>query len=390
MGDKFGYKKYIDNVYRNICDRITDSSNKLKSLNNYIVDYPNDHPFFINKINKSLYKEDEAINNLFKRQYVCELSKKLFSNNIDSLIAGIIVLGSIIKASYYCNHSKVINLYLKNVNTEKIMKVDKIIKSMFPPDYKIIIVKDILTISWIIFNSSDDLELKIEVNTLQLNNWDELFITFHSSIICVGYSILDKKIILQQRWFMNLTSNKYLYLDGNFNFDTSSTLKLAKRDYERLGFECKMINYESNDKLFGDKKKDGLWFWCEDKIIKYLLKNYGSNDNVCFLSDIEDIGNMFNPLKLNDISIYSYKDLINLKDGGELFLKYPIMLNQQMEENKKILIKNKFCCHKITLHDYICATKYEMLTCPSYDNDCFKIFEPILIYNCIRPIYISI
>ena len=129
-----------------------------------------------------------------------------------------------------------------------------------------------------------------------------------------------------------------------------------------------------------------------------MIKEYGSNENVCFLKNISDLPNLFTPFLRNlknDLNsdmnnMPTYIDLIDLKERNDIFLKFPMLLNQYVKNNKQIFVLNKKCKHKISLYEYICLDKHEEVICPTKDTTCIRIFDPKLEYTDNRVYHIFI
>lgn len=198
-------------------------------------------PYSSMVIDDSLLPEEKAFKNLKKNHFLFGLINKLKLLEIDSLIGGSIPLSCVLKSSFETND---IDLYIKNVNLDILLKVENVIKELVKIK-ELIVVRGPLTITWHLTTIYNDYYI-VQVNILKIESWAELFISYHSDIVCLGYDILKSQFVyLKGRWD-NITINKSHSFSAIFNIDNPYTLKKACGKYKNRGFNCYIDNKYSN------------------------------------------------------------------------------------------------------------------------------------------------
>jgi len=82
---------------------------------------------------------------------------------------------------------------------------------------------------------------KIQLNLFRIVSWAQIFLVYHTDLVCIGYEVLTNKFIYMKGRFDNIIRKNIHYFSNIFNFDSGISLHLACDKYIRRGFSCQMI-----------------------------------------------------------------------------------------------------------------------------------------------------
>ncbi len=341
--------------------QIIKEKDNIEKINEYLSTYEFDKPFLVNNFN-------EAFNNL------CSLKNNLFGviisnfekTDLEILIGGSSSLASVVKDKYKFEPND-IDIYVKNIDNEKIIKMNEIINTIFQ-NYIIYIVRRPLTITWWIFDEFENMILLIQVNTLLINSWMDVFLVYHSDILCIGYEIQTKKFItLKYRWDFIKSFDEPIFFTNIFNIDNVEQILNASEKYGKRNFKTILITEKPKAK-FNKIHVSGVH---PDEICKYgnIINSFKIYYENCF--DIIIDKNILNVINENkniprmiDIKYFTddYQNLIksieelqnNEFENGKF--ECPIFL-----ENVNIIVRNNECSHFVSLYVFI---KENIVKCP--------------------------
>jgi hypothetical protein len=331
---------------------------------------------------KKIYFLDEksATEKLYNyNNNVYELIIKKFEElDLDILIGGSSGVASVLNSD--CHEIKFkpqdIDMYVKKISNEKICLIDKAIRELFKNE-KIILVRRPLTIAWWVFDNDENLLQEVQLNILKIESWAEVFISYHSEIVTIGYDIKKSEFItLKDRWtsFVNKFPLETMYFTNLNSLDSDVTITTAIKKYIKRGFLCEglvfkpKIEYSTkvvsvtnvsgtreSDNIDTDVKKIG--------ILETLSNTYSKCNDITINSTIEGLFS----------DEFEFANMINIKN---LFIKYPDYMENmsQLEplngvecpitmEKSDLYVANKHCRHDISLKSYI-LSKDTMLKCP--------------------------
>jgi len=174
----------------------------------------------------------------------------------DILIAGSSVLASVCSSN--CFEPNDVDLYIKNVDYKRILDFDEFIKTTYS-DNQILLIRRPLTITWMILENNQ-IKMKLQLNTTVFKSWSNVFISYHCDFVCIGYDVLNDKIItLKNRWnnFIN-NYNKISTLCTNVNsIDNDQTLVSSSKKYMNRGFMTIPVYIKGLNACFVKKNKNG-------------------------------------------------------------------------------------------------------------------------------------
>lgn len=204
------------------------------------------------------FRDAEAEEKLFKfhGNIYGHLIEKLRETGLDILVGGSSAIASFPPYDYQPND---FDFYVKNINNQKISEIDTKLREIFS-ESKIIIFRKLITITWWIFNPEmTKLHLTIQLNTFQITSWSDLFIVYHSDVVCLGYEVKSNRFVyLKERFKPKWLLNKPDFSWGStiLSLDTQSSSARVVKKYQKRGINIKMI-----------QKDDYL-------IKKYIIKTY--------------------------------------------------------------------------------------------------------------------
>ena len=360
--------KWINYRYDTYLQIVKEQDN-IEKLDNYLTIYNFDKLFLITDKN-------EAINNLYSFKHgIYEIIINNFKkSNIDIFIGGSSVLASITKDDYKFEANDM-DIYIKNIDNSKIIEIDDVIQKTFCKDnYKIYIVKRPITITWWIFNLDEELIFLIQLNSLLIKSWTEIFTVYHSDLLCIGYEILTNNFVtLNYRWNSIKTFDDPIYFTNIFNLDNIDQLLNAVNKYGNRNFKTVLVT--ENPKIVNIKNTQFSGSM-NNKIVNVsgtcneILKCNIINTFKIYYENCHDIVIDKNICNLINVNIYITR-LINIKRLFEinttLFNKHDELNNNGSFtcpislENVNILIKNNKCSHGISLYVYL---KHRIDKCP--------------------------
>lgn len=199
--------------------------------------------------------EFDAYIRLIKNDFLRKLIYELKKQQIDSLIGGSIPLSCVWEKGFDTDD---IDLYVKNVNLETLLKIENIIKKITKIK-EFVVVRGPMTLTWHITTMYNDYHI-VQVNILKIESWAELFISYHSDIVCLGYDILKSQFVyLDGRW-EEILQDKTRYFSSVFNVDNPYTLKKACAKYNRPGFDCCIREEENKNKAKKEQYGYSVYF----------------------------------------------------------------------------------------------------------------------------------
>jgi hypothetical protein len=309
---------YLENEQIYICS-ILEKWTKLKQLdgkerNKYLKHFKN------KEAKTKLYK--------FHSNIFCHLIEKLAETGFEILVAGSSVIGSFPPYNYQPND---FDFYVKNLNNQKIIEIDKKIRETFT-ESKIIIFRKLITITWWIFNPEmTQLHMTIQLNTFQIDSWADLFIIYHSDFLCIGFEIKSNKFVyFTERFNPTWLFSKPEYSWGTniLTFDVDISLTNVIKKYKNRDINIKMVEknkYLTKKFIFDTYFKDILDIKEIEHSINDNSDNTDNNDNTELLN--ENIANQI--FDDNDDELeFSTIDIINLniEIEPELYQRYNLDL----------------------------------------------------------------
>ena len=341
--------------------KILKEKDNIEKINEYLSIYEFDKPCLVNNF-------DEAFNNLcsFKNNIFGIIISNFEKTDLEILIGGSSSLASVVKDEYKFEPND-IDIYVKNIDNEKIIKINEILHTIFY-DCIVYIVRRPLTITWWIFDEFENIILLIQLNILLINSWTDVFLVYHSDLLCIGYEIQTKKFItLKYRLDFIKSFDEPIFFTNIFNIDNVEQILNASNKYGKRNFKTILIT---------EKPKNTFNTLCisgndRDEIFKYgnIINSFKIYYENCFDIIIDkNILNVINEIKniprMIDIKYFTddYQNLI--KSIEELQIneykngKYecPIML-----ENINIVVENNHCSHFVSLYVFI---KQNIVKCP--------------------------
>jgi hypothetical protein len=289
-------------------------------------------------------------------------------------------------------------MYIKNINYDKLLKIEDGIKRVFT-NCNIMVIRSVITITWIIYKD-DKLVYQIQLNILKIKSWAEIFITYHADITCMGYDVLNGMFVyLKGRW-ENIVKNKVHYFCNIFSCDTQTSLNKAVKKYTERKFKsvALYINEGGGGDIFSNKNNINVSdedtpinyptssnypiisdysYYTKNKLLQYLMEKYKRIENIFYSSSVKNIFSDQNtPMGINMWKLANDPKFISFieapskitikcdnKDNCNCDNVCPIELSHH-----NVFVKNKNCNHKLSLRTYIfnplnkcpvCRSSYE-------------------------------
>ena len=155
--------------------------------------------------------------------YYGKFIQKVQTTNLEIMIGGSSSVSAILQKGFNPND---IDIYIKNLDDEHIKQLDTIIRELFP-DCLCLVIRKPITLTWIIIQNQKII-WKIQLCTMQIYEFIEVFACYHSDIVCIGFEIQKNSFIcLFPRWerFMErYMTNEILYFINMLNVDTFDML----------------------------------------------------------------------------------------------------------------------------------------------------------------------
>jgi len=317
-----------------------------------------------NEILNTFKKASSRLYSFSNNEYK-KIINAFYENNIDILIAGSSCLSAVMKERKYQYMPNDIDIYIKNINYDKIIDIDNILHKIYS-DKQIYCVRRPITMTWWVFdNQTKDIIIEIQLNLLQIKSWTEVFAVYHSDLVCIGYDILNKNFVFhKQRWnnfIMNY--NKKIYMTEIFNCDNKQIIYRAAQKYITRNFDIEVIiNGTSNDDnmTFSDtvnfsdlgieKNCNNIIFHlqkyyhkCDDFHIDIIINNLiKENENPPSLIDIHET------INTNPFFEIPYNMEIKENSKSPILIECPVLI-----ENTNLIVCNYNCYHPISLKAYL-------------------------------------
>lgn len=209
--------------------------------------------------------EQDALNRLFGFSFENRVNKRSFKSVIqwfetldfNILIAGSSALAAVMSFKIVPDFEPSdMDIYVTNIDQSKIDAIDRVLRKCFcvssnsPSTITMIIVRRPLTISWIVVDLAKNQVLaKIQLSTLHIQSWSEIFILYHSDIVCIGYDVQSQKFLyLRDRFLTHFlqprgdgTTNVKVHFTNLHSDDCKETLESSVLKYQKRGFSAEAI-----------------------------------------------------------------------------------------------------------------------------------------------------
>ncbi|BCS83539.1 putative F-box/LRR-repeat protein [Cotonvirus japonicus] len=229
--------KKVNNIRCQLFDKIYNIPYQIRDnifMKNYEDLLPND----------LLFTKIEAVDRLSSDKYVKLFIKNLHEHKLDILIGGSMALYCVYRESNFIPGD--MDIYIKNISSRKIMKIEDIIYKSFPI-LNLVVVRGPITITWYVQLVDESIKV-IQLNVFNITSWAEIFVTYHTDLTCIGYEILtDKFVYLESRWDNILQKNKIHYFSNVLSLDITWSIVRACQKYKKRGFHCVSINDNCDD-----------------------------------------------------------------------------------------------------------------------------------------------
>jgi len=187
-----------------------------------------------------LHTATEAHTYLYSNKIIKDLCNGIKTYKLPILIAGSVAMRAMYNGKIDIIPAD-IDLYIKQINYNKIKVLDTIIRSIFDSLEYCIIIRSPITLNWLICNKKQNtVYQQIQLNLMNIQiSWAEYFITCHSSIVCAGYDILKNQFVyLENGWEDILQEGKTHFFTNLLNCDSKTSLLKAINKYNQRGFTC--------------------------------------------------------------------------------------------------------------------------------------------------------
>ena len=230
-----------------------DLINRVITYNNVNSTDPNNRDSFLEDIDVLSKKHPDLIRNneesfkyLTRYENVKRFINICFKRKIDIFIGGSYPLSSCFIPCKYKPSD--IDIYIKNCSLEKLVLIENIIRKVYCPseEYELLVVRCPIVITWYIIKHNNVID-QIQANILNINSWSEIFVTYHSDIVCVGYDVMLKKFrYLKSRWENIAKQDKVHVFSNIFSCDSKASLERSVSKYKERGFNC-VYNFVKKD-----------------------------------------------------------------------------------------------------------------------------------------------
>jgi hypothetical protein len=365
-------KDYYESEWETVTNK---SYNKKKHSEPIYDDFiANAETNIIAKINSKKY----AKKILFDNEYTEQLCDLLVKYKLESLIAGSYGLACLHPNATYKPND--IDLYVKNIDSDKISTMDKIITTICGTKLKFIVVRTQLTVTWLLYDpKTNRLCTKIQINLLYINSWSEYFNICHSNIVCCGYEVLyDRFIYLKGRW-EKLFTNKVHYFSDILNIDNRRTLDNAVVKYCERGFDCAPLYVENdvpeNPLNFSGSQKNKLITSESELIVNHIIQTYVNLENIKFSNSGLSMYNDKNKVLMVDL--WKLTDPLESEKHEHIRNFTNFVESIEFDSNKSddvcpilltyenVWFKNIKCMHKMSIKTYLTIIKNDGVSwCP--------------------------
>jgi hypothetical protein len=176
----------------------------------------------------------DAICRLYRNDQVKKLIENLKIHRLDILIGGSMGLSCVYADANFIPND--LDLYMKNINKQKILLLEKIFYETFLI-HTMVVIRGAITMTWYI-QLIDEFILTVQLNLFNIDSWSEVLVTYHTDLTCIGYEILSGKFIyLKDRW-ENILTSTYHYFSNVLNMDFLGSIHDACVKYQSRGFNC--------------------------------------------------------------------------------------------------------------------------------------------------------
>ena len=245
---------------------------------------------------------EEAYERLYSDPFRKHMIEKLRETDLNCMIGGSTGLYCLYKSSSF--EPSDIDLYIKHINKEKLVKVEEIINSWSETKF-IVVVRLAITMTWYVIANDSSIHM-IQVNLFDIGAWSEVFIAYHSNIVCSGYDITNDMFVWLKDRFNKTYDPTYVHkFSGYLSMDTSGTLSSSVQKYQDRGFACSQdyatYSYDEHDQKMKNCYKmdpiegcssNGVTYMIENGsnyIVDILIKKYSFLKNVCFSHTVDNI-----------------------------------------------------------------------------------------------------
>ena len=354
----------------------------------------------INNINSyKIRRNFEGTKELFRDSNLRKLCNGFTFDNLEILIAGSTALAAVyIPAKFTPND---LDLCIKNCSKDKLIKIENIIRLVFP-ECQLLVIRSIIVITWIIYKNNEII-YQIQVNILKINSWSEIMITSHSNILCLGYDVLQKQFLyLTNRW-EQILYNKVHIFSNILCADTATSLNKAVNKYNKRGFKCEPLLIKEDNDIMTNKNKYNKYHkinvsddeniietnlattFSSNKVIQHLLQKYYGIQNIFYSNSVKYIFPDINtPLGIN-----MWK--LDKDPKFKLFIETPSHIEIECKNKKNcncdnicpielshhnVFVTNINCSHSVSLRSHI----YKPISvCPicraNFISNGIKVFE---------------
>jgi hypothetical protein len=192
--------------------------------------------------NPKFLSYDDAIGRLYRNDQVKKLIENLKIHQLDILIGGSMGLSCVYADANFIPND--LDLYVKNINKQKMLLIEKIFYETFLI-HTMVVIRNAITMTWYIQLQGESI-LTVQLNLFDINSWSEVLVTYHSDLTCIGYEVLSGKFIyLKNRW-ENILTSKHHYFSNVLNMDFSDSNYKACEKYQKRGFNCVPIMVQNS------------------------------------------------------------------------------------------------------------------------------------------------
>ena len=186
-----------------------------------------------------------AITNLYNIKYkLGELISK-FPKNL--MISGSTALASVLKTSSIVPHD--VDVYINENDHKAICQIDKAIRSTYE-DAEIIIIRTQYTINWFLKETQKYNYPNIQLILPPAKHWSEVFSSYHSDLVCVGFVTSEKKFVYGRgRWDRFYETGVSIGTASFVEPEYAQKAHDAVAKYRRYGFEIEMVCPDGDQSL---------------------------------------------------------------------------------------------------------------------------------------------
>ena len=345
---------------------VNESNNKDSFLEDVATLLPNP------KLNASYIAKGKMLSD----KYLKKCCEYLISKNVDSMVGGSGPLSVVHKAAKFKPAD--LDLYVKNIDVNKIKIIDDMVHSVFQ-EYGVIIIRNIITVTWIIYDKSNfTLIYQVQVNLLKMSSWSEFLVTCHSDIVTVIYDILSEKFLFMKGRFDKMLKQNKHYFSNILNCDTETSLTNAVNKYKERNFDSIKLyvpDIETSESKLNISETDGnsrhrhryspSAIHYDKDLISQLKEKYAGIVNIVYSTSIHEIYDAD-----DDKIIPPVKQMWKLKENDhKLFYDKPTKLVKHAKLCPQI---TAHCGHTMTLHRMISV--YNVYT---VCETCRNVFNPL-------------